>query len=96
MPLQLLTPPAAEPLHLGDAIAHIKQDAGIDDAHILATIVAARKSVENRTWRTHKPYVVQNEGEATFPFATLAAYSVQNNAHFVQRRRPLWEFPPAM
>ena len=51
MPLQLLTPPAAEPLHLNDAIAHIKQDAGIDDAHILATIVAARKSVENRTWR---------------------------------------------
>lgn len=32
-------------------MAHIKQDAGIDDAHILATIVAARKAVENRTWR---------------------------------------------
>ncbi len=51
MPLQLLSPPLAEPLHLYDAIAHIKQDAGIDDAHILATIVAARKAVENRTWR---------------------------------------------
>jgi len=51
MPLQLITPPLAEPLHLNDAIAHIKQDAGIDDAHILATIVAARKSVESRTWR---------------------------------------------
>jgi len=51
MPLQLITPPSAEPLHLNDAILHIKQDAGIDDAHILATIVAARKSVESRTWR---------------------------------------------
>ena len=51
MPLQLITPPNAEPLHLNDALLHIKQDAGIDDAHILATIVAARKSAENQTWR---------------------------------------------
>ena len=51
MPLQLITPPYAEPLHLTDALAHIKQDAGIDDAHVLTTISAARKTAESRTWR---------------------------------------------
>jgi len=51
MPLQVVTPPSAEPLHLNEALLHIKQDAGIDDAHITATVMAARKSAENRTWR---------------------------------------------
>lgn len=51
MPLQLVTPPVGEPLHLLDALAHIKQDQGIDDAHVAATITSARKIAENRTWR---------------------------------------------
>ena len=51
MPLQLLTPPSAEPMHLNDAMLHINQTAGVDDAHIVSSIMAARRSVENRTWR---------------------------------------------
>ena len=51
MALQLLTPPTAEPLHLDEALLHIKQDAGIDDAHITGTIIAARKAAETKTWR---------------------------------------------
>lgn len=50
--LDTLTAPTAEPLHLLDALAHIKQDAGIDDGHITASISAARVVAENRTWRT--------------------------------------------
>ena len=51
MPLQLITAPAGEPIHLIDALAQIKQDAGVDDAHVQATISGARKVAENRTWR---------------------------------------------
>lgn len=51
MPVQIITPPAAEPLHLNDALAHIRQDAGVDDAHIRATISASRKAAETKTWR---------------------------------------------
>lgn len=51
MALQLITPPAGEPLDLAEALLHIRQDEGIDDAHVQASIIAARKSAENRTWR---------------------------------------------
>lgn len=51
MPLQLITPPSAEPIALAEAVLHVKQDSGIDDAHIAATIMGARKSAENATWR---------------------------------------------
>ena len=51
MPLQLITAPVGEPVHLTDALAQIRQDAGYDDARILASISAARKVAENRTWR---------------------------------------------
>ena len=51
MPIQILTAPAAEPLHLLDALQHIRQDAAVDDAHVLATISAARKAAETKTWR---------------------------------------------
>jgi len=51
MPLQIVTRPAAEPLHLNEAIVHINQAVGIDDAHILATVAFARQTAENRTWR---------------------------------------------
>jgi uncharacterized phiE125 gp8 family phage protein len=51
MALQLITPPSAEPIHLNDAITHIKQTSGVDDSHITASVIAARKSAENATWR---------------------------------------------
>lgn len=51
MPVQIITAPAAEPLHLLDALQHIRQDAAVDDAHVLATISAARKAAETKTWR---------------------------------------------
>lgn len=51
MALQIITPPSAEPIHLIDALTHIKYDAGIDDARVKAAITAARSSAETKTWR---------------------------------------------
>ena len=51
MALQQITPAAAEPIHLADALAQIRQYAGADDARVLASITAARSMAENKTWR---------------------------------------------
>ncbi len=51
MPLQLITPPSAEPIHLKEALAQIKQFDGFDDAAVLSAISAARLFAENKTWR---------------------------------------------
>lgn len=51
MPVQIITAPASEPIHLNEALLHIKQDAGNDDAHVMATVSAARKAAETKTWR---------------------------------------------
>lgn len=50
--MQIITPPVAEPIALNEAITHLRQDQGVDDARISASIVAARVAAENATWHT--------------------------------------------
>lgn len=45
-------PPAAEPVTLADALAHLRVSAGIEDAYITSLIPAAREACEQRTERT--------------------------------------------
>ena len=57
MSLQLVTPPAAEPLTLGEAKAHLKVDTTADDALIASLIVAARTRAE---WLSHRALITQS------------------------------------
>ena len=90
MPLQILTPPTAEPLHLADALLHIKQDAGIDDAHVSATITAARRFAENQTWRQlvsarYKQVLDSFPGIGVFGVPWGRAYGIPRNAILLER-----------
>lgn len=49
--LELVTPPAAEPVTLADAKTHMRVDTTLDDAYITLLITAARQFVENWTRR---------------------------------------------
>jgi uncharacterized phiE125 gp8 family phage protein len=51
MPLQLITPPAAEPVTLADAKLHLKVDTSDEDALITRLITAARARAEWHTGR---------------------------------------------
>jgi uncharacterized phiE125 gp8 family phage protein len=57
MPLQLITPPAVEPVTLEDTKAHLKVDTAYDDALITALITAARARAE---WHTGRALVTQS------------------------------------
>lgn len=57
MSLELVTPPAIEPLALADAKAHLKVDTSDDDALITALIAAARIRAE---WFTRRAFVTQS------------------------------------
>ena len=57
MSLVLNTPPAAEPITLDQAKAHLKVDATDDDALITALIPAARARAE---WHTGRAFVTQS------------------------------------
>jgi uncharacterized phiE125 gp8 family phage protein len=56
MSLQLITPPALEPVTLDEAKAHLKVDTADDDALITALIAAARARAE---WHTGRAFVTQ-------------------------------------
>jgi uncharacterized phiE125 gp8 family phage protein len=57
MSLQLITPPAAEPVTLAVAKAHLKLDVSDDDALITSLITAARARAE---WHTGRALVTQS------------------------------------
>lgn len=57
MPLQLVTPPALEPITLEEAKAHLKQDSSADDALITTLISAARARVE---WHLGRALITQS------------------------------------
>jgi uncharacterized phiE125 gp8 family phage protein len=57
MPLQLITPPAIEPVTLDEAKAHLKIDTSDDDALIATLITAARARAE---WHTGRAFVTQS------------------------------------
>jgi len=51
MPLQLVTPPAGEPISLAEAKLHLRVDGGDDDPLIGSLITAARQAAETITGR---------------------------------------------
>ena len=51
MPLQLVTPPAGEPISLAEAKLHLRVDGGDDDLLIGSLITAARQAAETITGR---------------------------------------------
>ncbi|MEK7178543.1 MAG: head-tail connector protein [Patescibacteria group bacterium] len=51
MPLQLITPPALEPVSLAEANAHLRLETSVDDAAVISLIIAARHHVEQMCWR---------------------------------------------
>lgn len=57
MPLELITPPAVEPVTLTDAKLHLKVDTTDDDALITALIAAARARAE---WHTGRAFITQS------------------------------------
>ena len=57
MSLTLITPPAAEPLTLAEAKAHLKVDSTADDTLIASLITAARARAE---WHTGRAFVTQS------------------------------------
>ncbi|HEY0282981.1 MAG TPA: head-tail connector protein, partial [Rhizomicrobium sp.] len=57
MSLTLVTPPAAEPVTLAEAKAHLKVDTSADDALITSLIVAARARAE---WHSGCAFVTQS------------------------------------
>jgi uncharacterized phiE125 gp8 family phage protein len=57
MSLQLLTPPATEPVSLVEAKAHLKLDTADEDALVATLITAARARAE---WHTGRAFVTQS------------------------------------
>ena len=51
MPLQLVTPPAQEPVSLAEAKQHLRVDGGDDDLLLGSLITAARQAAETKTGR---------------------------------------------
>jgi uncharacterized phiE125 gp8 family phage protein len=100
MPLQLITPPALEPVTLDEAKAQLKVDTSDDDALITTLITAARARAE---WHTGRAFVTQSwvlwldcwpgDGIAQVPLPPLqsvsavSAYARDNTANTVDPSR---------
>ncbi len=82
MSLQLITPPALEPVTLDEAKAHLKVDTADDDALIATLIAAARTRAE---WHCGRAFITQawilwldcwpGDGEIEIPLPPLQAVS---------------------
>jgi uncharacterized phiE125 gp8 family phage protein len=100
MPLQLITPPALEPVTLDEAKAQLKLDTTDDDALVTTLITAARARAE---WHTGRAFVTQSwvlwldcwpgDGIAQVPLPPLqsvsavSAYARDNTANTVDPSR---------
>ncbi|HDR9185281.1 head-tail connector protein [Burkholderia vietnamiensis] len=90
MPLQLITPPSAEPLTLDEAKLHLRVDINDDDALIGALIAAARDYAEGET---HKQIVSARWKQVldSFPGPSLIGipygrpYALPGHAIYLQR-----------
>lgn len=51
MPVQLIIPPAQEPLTIAEAKSQLRLDTALDDAQLTGYLLAARLYVENICWR---------------------------------------------
>lgn len=51
MPVQLITPPASEPVTLAEAKAHLRLETALDDDYVNTLIGAARQYIEQVCWR---------------------------------------------
>jgi uncharacterized phiE125 gp8 family phage protein len=81
MPLQLITPPTAEPMSLAEAKLHLRVDISDDDALIGALIAAARDYAEGET---HKQMVSARWRQLMDNFPGQV-YSLTGNAIYLQR-----------
>lgn len=94
MPLQLVTPPAVEPVTLEEAKAHLKIDTDADDALIARMISAARARAE---WHIGRALITQSwilwcdawpeSGTVEIPLpplqsvSSVTAYALDDTAH---------------
>lgn len=51
MPVRIVTQPTIEPVTLAEAKAHLRLEESLDDAFVLACVVAARQHIERVCWR---------------------------------------------
>lgn len=75
MPAQLITPPAQEPVTLGEAKAHLRLETALDDDYVNALIISARLYTEEVCWRglvtQTWEYVLESfQGEDTLDLGT--------------------------
>jgi len=79
MPMQLITPPAGEPVSLAEAKLHLRVDFDDDDSLIQVLISAARQAAETLTNRQ----LVQQMETLFESFIKLINLAIDENNYFV-------------